>query len=66
MEEDASDLTFEEWDLTQDVDASLSSVAMPINSLELRAADFTLREAIPPALEAAVCSGSALTSGYGS
>ena len=48
-EEDALGLTYEEWDLTQDTDASQPSVAILI----LRAAGFTLREAIPPALEAA-------------
>jgi len=53
VEEDASGLTSEEWDLTQDADASLSPVSMPINSLELRAASFTLREVIPPVLAAA-------------
>jgi len=54
VKEDASGLTFEEWNLTQDADASQPPVAMLINSSELRAAGFTLREVIPPALEAAV------------
>jgi len=53
VEGDASGLTFEEWNPTQDTDASQPPVAMLINSLELRAAGFTLREMIPPALEAA-------------
>jgi len=53
-EEDALGLTYEEWDLTQDTDASQPSVAILI----LRAAGFTLGEAIPPALEAAASSAS--------
>jgi len=50
-------LTFEEWNPTQDADASQPPVAMFINSLELRAAGFTLREVILPALEAAARGG---------
>ena len=57
MEEDASSLTFEDWNPKQDADASQPPVAMLINSLELRAAGFTLREVIPSALEAAVRGG---------
>ena len=59
MEEDASGPTFEEWNPTQDADVSQPPVAMLIrvNSSELRAAGFTLREMIPPALEAAVRGG---------
>jgi len=57
VEEDASGLTFEEWSPTQNADASQPLVAMLINSSELRAAGFTLREVIPPALEAAACGG---------
>ena len=57
VEEDASGLTFEEWNPTQDADASQPPVAMLINSSELRAAGFTLREVIPPALEAAARGG---------
>jgi len=57
VEEDASGLTFEEWNPTQDADALQPPVAMLINSSELRAAGFTLREVIPPALEAAVRGG---------
>ncbi len=52
VEEDASGLTFQEW--TPDVDTSRSPVAMLINSSELRAAGFKLKEVLPPALEAAV------------
>ncbi len=51
MEEDASGLTFQEW--TPDVDTSRSPVAMLINSSELRAAGFKLKEVLPPALETA-------------
>ena len=57
MEEHALGLTFEEWDPTQDADASQPPIAMIINSSELRAAGFTLREVIPPALEAATRGG---------
>jgi len=74
MEEDASGLSFEEWNPTQDADTSQPPVAMLFNSSELRTAGFTLREVIPPALEAAARGGrcrqvrgwSAPTSGYGS
>ena len=51
MEEDASGLTFQEW--TPDVDTSRPPVAMLINSSELRAAGFKLKEVLPQALEAA-------------
>jgi hypothetical protein len=51
VEEDASGLTFQEW--TPDVDRSRPPVAMLINSSELRAAGFKLKEVLPPALEAA-------------
>jgi len=57
VEEDASGLTFEEWNSTQDADISQPPVAMLINSSELRATGFTLREMIPPALEAAARGG---------
>ena len=49
VEEDASGLTFQEW--TPDVDTSRSPVAMLINSSELRAAGFKLKEVLPPPLE---------------
>ena len=51
--EDASGLTFEEWDLTENVDSSQMLVVMIINSNELRAAGFTLLEVFPPELETA-------------
>ena len=57
MEEDASGLTFVEWNPTQDADTSQPQVAMLINSSELLAPGFTLRELIPPALEAAARGG---------
>ena len=55
-----SGLTFQEW--TQDVDTSRPPVAMIINSSELRAAGFKLKEVLPPqvlppALEAAARGG---------
>jgi hypothetical protein len=51
VKEDASGLTFQEW--TPDVDTSRSPVAMLINSTELRAAGFKIKEVFPPALESA-------------
>ncbi len=51
VEEDAPGLTFQEW--TPDVDTSRPPVAMLINSSELRAAGFKLKEVLPPALETA-------------
>jgi len=47
----------EEWNPTQDADASQPQVAMLINPLELRAAGFTMRQVNPPALEAAARGG---------
>ncbi len=49
MEEDESGLTFQEW--TPDVDTSRPPVAMQINSSELRAVGFKLKEVLSPALE---------------
>ena len=51
MDEDASGLTFEEWDPSADTDASEAPVAMIVNSSELCAAGFDLREVIPLQLE---------------
>ena len=51
MDEDASGLTFEEWDPSEDTDASQTPVAMIVNSSELCDADFDLREVIPLQLE---------------
>ena len=47
-----SGLTFEEWDPSADTDASPAPVAMIVNSSELRAAGFDLREVLPLQLEA--------------
>ena len=47
VDEDVSGLTFEEWDPSADTDASEAPVAMIVNSSELRAAGFDLREVIP-------------------
>jgi len=51
--EDASGLTFEKWDPTENLDSSQMPVAMIFNSSELRAAGFTLLEVFPPELETA-------------
>ncbi len=53
MDDDPSGLTFEEWDPSTDTDASEAPVAMIVNSSELRAAGFDLRQVIPLQLEAA-------------
>jgi hypothetical protein len=52
VDEDASGLTFEEWDPSADTDASEAPVTMIVNSSELRAAGFDLREVLPLQLEA--------------
>ena len=57
-------MTFEEWDPSKDADPNQAPVAMIINSSELRAAGFKLRELLPPELEAAA-RGSARTRGAG-
>ncbi len=44
MEEDESGLTFQEW--TPDVDTSRTPVTMLINSIELCAAGFKLKEVL--------------------
>ena len=55
MEEDASGIKFQDW--TPDVDTSRTSVSMLMNSNELRAVGFKLKEVIPPALEPAARGG---------
>ncbi len=50
-DEDASGLTFEEWDLSVDTDGSEAPVVMIVNSSELRAAGFDLREVLPLQLQ---------------
>jgi hypothetical protein len=57
VDEDVSGLTFEEWDPSADTDASESPMAMIVNSSELRAAGFDLREVIPLQLETAARGG---------
>ena len=57
VDEDASGLTFEEWDPSADTDPSEAPVAMIVNSSELRAAGFDLREVIPLQLEVASSGG---------
>jgi hypothetical protein len=57
VDEDASGLTFEEWDPSADTDASEAPVTMIVNSSELRAAGFDLREVIPLQLETAARGG---------
>ncbi len=47
VDEDASGLTLEEWDPSADTDASETPVVMIVNSSELRAGGFDLREVIP-------------------
>ena len=53
MDDDASGLTFEEWDPTADVDDTVtqSPAAMIINSSELRGAGFNLKEVLPSEAE---------------
>jgi hypothetical protein len=57
VDEDASGLTFEEWDPSADTDASEAPVAMIVNSSELSAAGFDLRDVIPLQLEATARGG---------
>jgi len=57
VDEDASGLTFEEWDPIKDADDSQTPVPMIISSSVLRGASFNLQEVIPPALEASARSG---------
>ena len=54
---ESSGLTFEEWDPSADTDASEAPVAMIVNSSELHAAGFDLKEVIPLQLEAATRGG---------
>jgi hypothetical protein len=57
VDEDTSGLTFEEWDPSADTDTSQAPVAMIVNSSELRAAGFDLREVLPLQLETVECGG---------
>ena len=63
MDEDASGLTFEEWDPTENLDSSQMPVAMIFNSSELRANGFTLRDVFATELEAAARRGSTRSAG---
>ena len=51
VDEDASGLTFEDWDPSADTDASEAPVPMIVNSSELRSVGFDLREVMPLQLE---------------
>ena len=53
VDEDASGLTLEEWDPTENFDSLQMPVVMMINSSELRATGFMLREVFFPEFEAA-------------
>ncbi len=57
VDEDTSGLAFEEWDPSADTDASEAPVAMIVNSSELCATGFDLREVIPLQLEAVTRGG---------
>ena len=52
VDEDTSGLTFEEWDPSTDTDTSEAPVTTIVNSSELCAAGFDLREVLPLQLEA--------------
>ena len=53
VDEDASGVMFKEWDPKEDADETQPPVAMIINSIELRAVGFKLKEELPLELEAA-------------
>ena len=55
MDEDVPCLTFEEWDPSTDTDPSETPVTMIVNSSQLRATGFDLREVIPLQLETVTC-----------
>jgi hypothetical protein len=57
VDEDVSGLTFEEWDPSADTDDSEAPVTMIVNSSELCATGFDLREVIPLELETAARGG---------
>ena len=57
VDDDASGLTFEEWDPTENVDDTQPAATMIINSSELRGAGFNLKEVLPAELEAAARGG---------
>ena len=51
---DASGLTFVEWDPAKDANPDEPPVAMIVNSSEVRAAGFKLKELMPPQLDSSV------------
>jgi hypothetical protein len=55
VDEEASGLTFEEWDPSVDTDATQDPVVMIVNSSDLYSVGFDLREVIPLQLEVTVC-----------
>ena len=57
VDDDASALTFKEWDPKEEADLDQPPVAMIINSSELRVAGFKLKELLPPELEQAARGG---------
>ena len=57
VDEDVSGLSFEEWDPSADTDSSQSPVTMIVNSSELSAAGFDLKEVIPLQLESVTRGG---------
>ena len=54
---DASGLTFVEWDPIKDADPTAPSVAMIVNSSEVRGAGFKLQELMPLELDSSVRAG---------
>ena len=57
VDEDASGLTFKEWDPKEDADPDQPPMAMIINASELRAAAFKLTELLPAVLEQVALAG---------
>ena len=53
VDDDAAGLTFADWDPVKDADPDQPAAAMIVNSSELRAAGFSLKELLPPELDAA-------------
>jgi hypothetical protein len=65
VDEDASGLSFVEWDPKAEADPEAPPVEMIVNSSELRAAGFSLREVLPLALESLARQGARRTRGAG-
>jgi len=53
IDDDAAGRTFADWDPLKDADPDQPAAAMIVNSSELRAAGFSLKELLPPELDAA-------------